>query len=263
MSSVLRNVLTIAAIAASLGLLAVVVVVYLEPRTPAPQVRPTPDPLPSWAPHAGSPPAAPEGGNGLPGIAGRADGLWLDETAAATGIPRRALAAYAGAVLFKEEDRPECRLDWATLAGVGMTESGHGRHGGAAIDDDGFVHPKIFGVALDGDGVAYIADTDGGEYDGDAELDRAIGPMQLIPEAWRNWRVDANGDGVADPHHIDDAVLAAANYLCRASSAFDTEDGWRTGIRAYNVPEVYLGTVAKFARSYADAVSVGEPSTSG
>lgn len=246
----------ILAVAISLALLAVAVVVFLEPRTgqSARGGAPDPEPLPSWAPPAGSPPAAVTP-NGLPGIAGLADGVWLDETASATGIPRRALAAYAGAALFKEQDRPECRLDWTTIAGIGATESGHGRHGGASIDADGFVSPPIFGVALDGEGVAYIPDSDGGEYDGDAQLDRAIGPMQLIPEAWRNWHVDANGDGIEDPHHIDDAVLAAANYLCRSSSDFDTEDGWRAGVRAYNVPEVYLGTVAKFALGYAQAVA--------
>ena len=48
--------------------------------------------------------------------------------------------------------------------------------------------------------------------------------------------------------------LAAANYLCRASSAYDTEDGWRAGVRAFNAPEVYLGTVAKYARQYAEAL---------
>ena len=59
------------------------------------------------------------------------------------------------------------------------------------------------------------------------------GGLQFIPQAWRNWHVDGGGDGVEDPQNIDDAALAAANYLCRASTAFDTEDGWRAGIRAY------------------------------
>jgi membrane-bound lytic murein transglycosylase B len=80
--------------------------------------------------------------------------------------------------------------------------------------------------------------------------------MQLIPQTWTNWHVDGGGDGVEDPQNIDDAVLAAANYLCRASTAFETEDGWRAGIRSYNSPEFYLGTVAKYAIDYAEAAGV-------
>lgn len=211
------------------------------------------EPLPSWAPPAEPPLAAatPTG----PGIAGLADPGWLDTASDATGIPRRALAAYAGAAIVKAQSMPQCGLDWATLAGVGATESDHGRHDGSRLDEGGTAQPGIFGVALDGDGVALIPDSDGGETDGDADADRAVGPMQLIPEAWRNWHVDGGGDGVEDPQNIDDAVMAAANYLCRASTAFDTEDGWRAGIRSYNAPEVYLGTVARFAIRYADAAA--------
>jgi membrane-bound lytic murein transglycosylase B len=79
--------------------------------------------------------------------------------------------------------------------------------------------------------------------------------MQFIPEAWRNWHVDGGGDGVEAPQNIDDAVLATANYLCRASTAYETGDGWRAGIRSYNSPEVYLGTVAQYAIRYAAAAA--------
>lgn len=253
MPAALKVALPVVAALAALAVMVVVIVTFLAPRTPdaAPGARETP--LPSWAPPVATPPAAasPTG----PGIAGLADSDWLDETAAATGIPRRALAAYAGATLVKAEAMPECALSWTTLAGVGATESDHGRHGGSRLDEGGTAVPGIFGAALDGVGVALIPDSDGGEVDGDAEADRAVGPMQLIPEAWRNWHVDGGGDGVEDPQNIDDAVLAAANYLCRASTAFDTEDGWRAGIRAYNSPEVYLGTVAQFAIRYAEAAA--------
>jgi len=249
----LKPVLAVAAALVALAAMAVVIVAFLTPTDPDARRGGERIPLPSWAPPAVPPPVAatPTG----PGIAGLADPDWLDDVAAATGIPRRALAAYAGAAIVKAETMPECGLSWATLAGVGATESDHGRHGGSRLDENGTAVPGIFGVALDGVGVALIPDSDGGEIDGDAEADRAVGPMQFIPEAWRNWHVDGGGDGVEDPQNIDDAVLAAANYLCRASTAFDTEDGWRAGIRAYNSPEVYLGTVARFAIGYADAVT--------
>jgi membrane-bound lytic murein transglycosylase B len=242
----------VVAVVAAVALLAGAIVWFLAPRGLFRAPVASEEPLPSWAPPADPPVAAvtPTG----PGIAGLVDPDWLADTSRATGIPDRALAAYAGAALVKAETMPECGLSWATLAGVGATESDHGRHGASHLDANGTATPGIFGVALDGDGVALVPDSDGGEVDGDAEADRAVGPMQLIPQAWRNWHVDGGGDGVEDPQNIDDAVLAAANYLCRASSAFDTEDGWRAGIRSYNSPEVYLGTVERFAIRYADAV---------
>ncbi len=251
MRPALKSALPVVAVVVSLALVAVAVVLFLAPRgdDAMPDARETP--LPSWAPPAAAPSVAPTPTG--TGIAGLADPGWLDATAAATGIPRRALAAYAGAAIVKAETMPECALSWATLAGVGATESDHGRHGGSLLGDDGTATPGIFGVALDGDGVALVPDSDGGAIDGDADADRAVGPKQFIPQAWRNWHVDGGGDGVEDPQNIDDAALAAANYLCRASTAFDTEDGWRAGIRAYNAPEVYLGTVAAFAIRYAAA----------
>ena len=87
--------------------------------------------------------------------------------------------------------------------------------------------PGIFGIALDGGDDRQHPDSDDGAIDGDPDSDRAVGPMQLIPQTWRNWHVDGGGDGVEDPQNIDDAATAAANYLCRSTDAMDTEDGWR------------------------------------
>lgn len=177
----------------------------------------------------------------------------MDAVAAESGIPVRALAAYAGAALAKHAERPDCALGWNTLAAIGWVESRHGSHGGASIADDGTVSPPIIGVALDGGGTALIADTDGGALDGDPEFDRAVGPMQFIPGSWANWVIDASGDGVADPHNIDDAALAAANYLCRAVPTLGDEQSWRAGIAAYNAEGIYLDAVATAAAEYAAA----------
>ena len=238
-----------------IALLVVAITVFLAPRSGGGGGfgEPVAEPLPSWAPPAEPPVLAVTPTR--PGIAGLADATWLAETADATGIPERALAAYAGAAITKAHQMPACGLSWATLAGIGATESDHGYHGDSALDENGTATPGIFGVALDGVGVALIPDSDGGEIDGDADADRAVGPMQHIPQTWRNWHIDGGGDGVEDPQNIDDAVLAAANYLCRASTAFETEDGWRAGIRSYNSPEFYLGTVARYATDYADAAA--------
>ncbi len=220
----------------------------------APDTAPPSDssegPAPTFAPPADLPGAAltPT----LPGNPGRVDDAWLASTAEATRIPERALRAYAGAALAKAEQMPDCELGWNTIAGVGFAESDHGRHGGSSVGDDGTVSPPIYGVALDGDGNIAIPDSDAGAIDGDAEHDRAIGPMQLIPEAWNNWHVDGNADGIEDPQNLDDAAMAAANYLCRASGDMASETGWRAGVRAFNPNDDYLATVARAGTVYAE-----------
>lgn len=248
-----RSVIVIAAVAAGLVGVAVAIAVFLGVRggLPIPSLPggPATD-APTWAPPADPPVAAPEPGRG---VAGRVDPDWVAETATRTGIPERALAAYAGVALAKAAQKPECGLSWATLAAIGAVESDHGRHGGSEVGPDGTVTPPIFGVALDGDGNVAIPDSDGGALDGDAEHDRAMGPMQLIPQTWRNWHVDGGGDGVEDPQNVDDAALAAANYLCRASTALDTEEGWRAAVSAYNAGESYLRRVAALAVRYGDS----------
>ncbi|WP_232547728.1 lytic transglycosylase domain-containing protein [Propioniciclava soli] len=177
---------------------------------------------------------------------------WLLATAAATGIPARALDAYGTADLTVANERPNCSLGWNTLAGIGFIESRHGSFGGSVLGGDGVVRPPIVGVALDGGGVAHIPDSDGGRLDGDAALDRAVGPMQFIPATWARWGADANGDGVADPQNIDDAALAAARYLC-ASGDLTTSESWRRAILTYNRSDAYVANVAEVATRYARA----------
>ena len=241
----------IAAIATAVAAGAAVAVIAVAPGS-APERMPAPQPpRPETALVVPLPPANPAAVGA--GIAQLADPAWVASVASASGIPRRALEAYAGAAIVKAAQMPRCRLGWTTLAGIGFAESDHGRHGGSQIRDDGTVVPPIFGIALDGRGTAHVPDSDSGAVDGDAAADRAVGPMQLIPQAWRNWHVDAGGDGVEDPQNIDDAVTAAANYLCRASAYMADAKGWRAGIAAYNASAVYRQTVADAANRYAAA----------
>lgn len=185
-----------------------------------------------------------------PGV--RVDQAWAEQKARATGIPVRALEAYALADLLVSAEQPGCGIGWNTLAGIGAIESDHGRHGGAVLDADGYPQPAIRGAALDGNGVAAISDTDGGRWDGDAVWDRAVGPLQFIPDTWSRWGADANADGVADPNQIDDAALAAARYLC-ASGEMLSVDGWRAAIFSYNHLDSYVDDVAAVANRYAAA----------
>lgn len=236
---------------AAVGVVVIVLLVLaLVPRPGGGSVL-SPAAAPSWVPPADAPPAAAT--PGPLGIAGLPDSAWVRRTAQRTGIPARALAAYAGAAMNLARVKPECRISWNLLAGIGRVESDHGRHGGSSIGADGTASPPIYGPALNGQGVALIPDSDGGAIDGDAQADRAVGPMQLIPQTWRNWHIDGNADGREDPQNIEDAVLAAARYLCRASTALDTEAGWRAAVTAYNDATTYIDAVARYADAYRTA----------
>ncbi|MBG6055398.1 hypothetical protein IWX81_001809 [Salinibacterium sp. CAN_S4] len=187
-----------------------------------------------------------------PGYVDRIDPTWATETAGRTGIPQLALVAYAGAVVRSREVYPDCGIGWNTLAGIGLVESDHGRHGGSVVGDDFRVRPDIFGVVLDGGETENIPDSDGGSIDGIGDFDRAVGPMQLIPQTWQSWPSDGNGDGVGDPQNIADSAIAAANHMCRAATEMESPDGWRAGIAAYNNATTYGQAVATAAQRYAD-----------
>lgn len=180
----------------------------------------------------------------------RADSTWTTRVAEATRIEPRALQAYATAALILAREQPACGIGWNTLAGIGSIESSHGSHGGATLGDDGYSRPAIRGIPLDGTRSARIDDTDGGRWDDDTEWDRAVGPLQFIPDTWERWGADADGDGAADPDQIDDAALTAARYLC-AAGEMTTVDGWRRAIFSYNNLETYVDDVASVADIYA------------
>lgn len=202
--------------------------------------------------------AVPAGDNGLDfateGLPGIVDDAWLDGASAATGIPHRALRAYAGAEIAFREDLPGCRLDWTTLAGIGYVESRHGTLQVGSIDPSGQQVPTIVGIALDGVSTAEVPDTDGGVLDGDTEWDRAVGPLQFIPSTWEYMGADGNLDGVKDPQNIDDAALAAARYLCRVGGDVGAVENWITAIGHYNRSVVYNNEVADATDRYRRAI---------
>lgn len=176
---------------------------------------------------------------------------WAEEQADRMDIPVRALEAYGYAAAVMARARPDCGVAWTTLAGIASVESKHGTYRGSQVGEDGAVRPPIIGIPLDGSpGVARIADTDRGALDGDREFDRAVGPLQFIPETWQRWAVDANGDGVLDPHSIDDAALTAARYLCVSGGDLTSERGWQRALLTYNQSNTYLLTVRDRAAAY-------------
>jgi len=200
------------------------------------------EPIPASAPTIENPLTA------AVSIASSVDPTWLQRVAATTGIPPRALAAYAGASLVISDEKPRCHLGWNTLAAIGHIESDDGRYGGAIVGDNGYSSLPIIGPALDGGAFAGIHDSDGGVWDGDTVWDHAVGAFQFIPQTWRTWGADGDGDGRADPNQLDDAALTAARYLCHAGD-LSTVDGWRRAVLSYNHSENYVDEVARVANS--------------
>lgn len=188
-------------------------------------------------------------------VAELADPAWVAATARTAEIPERALAAYAGAAIAVGRTQPNCGIGWNTLAAIGLVESEHGSIGKASLDASGTARPPIIGVALDGDRVAAIRDTDGGRLDRDPTWDRAVGPMQFIPATWAAHATDANGDGDADIQNIDDAALTAAIYLCSTGGDLTQPDPWIAAVTAYNPDRGYNARVAEAASTYAAASS--------
>jgi membrane-bound lytic murein transglycosylase B len=167
-------------------------------------------------------------------------------------IPAVALAAYRRAEQRQGAIDPGCHITWSLLAGIGRVESSHGTYGGSQPDASGVVHPAILGPVLDGSGGnSAIHDTDGGQYDGDTQWDRAVGPMQFIPSSWATGGRDGNGDGIRDPENLFDAALAAANYLCASGGDLRIASAAERAVLSYNHSWDYVLVVRGFAASYA------------
>jgi hypothetical protein len=176
---------------------------------------------------------------------------WAQQTGAKTGISPLAVQAYGYAELVLAQTTPNCRLSWTTLAAIGYVESRHGQANGATLGPDARALPEIIGDPLDGQGGrSRIMDTDRGLYDRDTVYDRAIGPMQFIPTTWQEIGADADNDGRKDPHDLDDAALAAGNYLCKGNRNLTVPGDWWGAILSYNDVRRYAQDVFDKANEY-------------
>ncbi len=172
-------------------------------------------------------------------------------------FPLVALDAYYRAARSSEQEDPTCGVRWWAIAGISRVEGHHGTYGGAALDPRGDATRRIIGIQLNGTNATQsIGDSDGGALDGDPVYDRAVGPMQFIPQTWSRFAADGNDDGTATPFNLYDATLAAARYLCRASKGLQDEPGLRTAYFSYNHSLDYVERVLSFARLYEHAVAV-------
>lgn len=115
-------------------------------------------------------------------------------------------------VRYRSAARTECPgLPWAVLAGIGRVETDH--HRNKATSSAG-----------------------------------AQGPMQFMPATWAAFGVDADGDGAATITDPDDAVAAAARYLCASDATDPTE--LRQAIWNYNHADWYVDRVLEAAARY-------------
>jgi membrane-bound lytic murein transglycosylase B len=168
-------------------------------------------------------------------------------------VPEVAHDAYQRASAAAPTIGPACAVDWEILAGIAQVESRHGRMDARhELTDHGDVVPAIRGRALDGGGgTQTIPDTDGGELDGDATWDRAMGPLQFIPTTWAELGRDGNGDGVADPDNLYDAALTAVAHLClREPGDYAQRVQLRRALVAYNASGTYADSVLEWIDRY-------------
>jgi len=150
-----------------------------------------------------------------------------------------------GAEYVTDEDAAPAATDQTTSTPVVVTEVVGETADAAALPVEGVevVVPVIKRLAL-------IKDTDDGKYDGDRTYDRAVGPMQFIPQTWTQYGEDANFDGDVDPQNLYDAAVASARYLCRAAGNMTTEEGQRRAYFAYNHDDEYTQNVLDRSRVY-------------
>ena len=175
----------------------------------------------------------------------------------ANGIPSVAVAAYQRAAGVLGRVKPGCGVDWALLGAIGRVESNHARFGGNVLDAGGIARPGIIGIPLDGSrGTARITDTDDGTLDRDSVFDRAVGPMQFIPTSWQLAGRDGDGDGVANPQSLTDAVTGAGVLLCSGGTDLRRPGAAYRAVLRYNHSDSYVRTVLSIADAYRRGVTV-------
>jgi membrane-bound lytic murein transglycosylase B len=165
-------------------------------------------------------------------------------------VPRVNYEAYFAAGSKLAQELPGCGISWQLIAGIGRVESTHANNG--KVGPDGELLAPILGPVLDGSlsGNNVIHDTDGGQLDGDPTYDRAVGPMQFLPETWKKYGEDGNGDGTIDPQNLFDAALTTGRYLC--DGGLDLRDPAQqvTAVLRYNNSMDYVSDVRGWAADY-------------
>lgn len=160
---------------------------------------------------------------------------WSELHSGPYGIPERALRSYAYAAAAMQKAQPDCKLGWSTLAGIGAVSSDHGRADRGSIGKDGTVSPELRDLPdARAVGAPRIADTDAGVYDGNANVDYRMGPMQILPSDWEQFATDADNNGTPSPDSFDDATLTTARFLCSAGGDLTQPENWVRAVSQFN-----------------------------
>ncbi|MFJ5926593.1 C40 family peptidase [Kitasatospora sp. NPDC092948] len=169
------------------------------------------------------------------------------------GIPQRMLDAYNRAVAAMPTLSPSCKgLDWALLAALAQVESTQAA--GHEIAADGLITPPIVGPILDGSGAGGnrtpVYDTDKGAWDGNAQYDAAVGPLQFLPATFAGLAGKIRPGGGANPQNIDDAAMAAALYVCGNGRDLTDPKQLNAAIYQYNASTAYVNEVLNWRQQF-------------
>ena len=180
--------------------------------------------------------------------------LPTDLAASPVAVPVVNIDAYQAAERSVAAQNPNCHMPWTLVAVIGRVESAHANNGKA--DGAGELLAPIFGPILDGSlsGNNVIHDTDGGAMDGVSGYDRAVGPMQFLPETWNRYGADGNGDGVVDPQNLFDAALTTGKYLCDGGLDMRDLTQQNRAILRYNNSMAYVANVMAWELAYSTGV---------
>lgn len=170
------------------------------------------------------------------------------------GMPGIAYAAYQNAERILAQEEPDCHMPWSVLAGIGQVES---HHAYGKADAKGVALDPIYGPVLDGSLAGNnVVHANGDDLDGGmGSYTRAVGPMQFLPETWRKFAGDGDGDGIADPQNLFDAALTAGNYLCSGGLDMSDLSQQSKAIMRYNNSMAYVANVMAWEVAYRTGVA--------
>jgi membrane-bound lytic murein transglycosylase B len=74
--------------------------------------------------------------------------------------------------------------------------------------------------------------------------------MQVLPETWKRYAADGNGDGVIDPQNLFDAALTTGRYLCDGGLDLRDPEQQVAAVLRYNNSMEYVSDVRGWAAGY-------------